>query len=181
MELFFDDGTKIGFINNHGLFDIDSNKYVDFTLDNCKTYMGHRFVKCDRYHNRIATLLRIEIVTKYTNSYTLVTNQNINCIANGMLNITSVLYGVYNIFKYDKKLTFNCNEIRGDIEKYGLYEYSNFAHLIDKDVFDAYGFKYFKISIAKELMTYDILLFYIKWLKSCIDSGEALIYKGKIK
>lgn len=176
MQLSFDDGTQIGFIESHGLFDIELNRYVDFNLDNFKTYVGHHFIKYDNGINSIVKLVKAELVSKLTSSYTLVSSENLNCVANGLLNITSVLKGIYNIFEYDENHNYILDKMNEDIERYGLYEYSDFKDLITEKIFIDYGFKYFKVSIGKGLMTYDTLLFYINWLKSCINSGEAVIY-----
>lgn len=110
----------------------------------------------------------------------MVANQNINCVANGMLNITSVLYGIYNIFEYGEGLRFDLDLAKEDIDRFGLFAISDFKGIIDSSLFEAYNFKYFKVSIGKGLMSYEQLLFYIKWLKFCMDSGEAIIYKGQI-
>ncbi len=176
MQLSFDDGTQIGFIESHGLFDIELNRYVDFNLDNFKIYVGHHFIKYDNGINSIVKLVKAELVSKLTSSYTLVSSENLNCVANGLLNITSILKGIYNIFEYDENHNYILDKMNEDIERYGLYEYSDFEDLITEKIFIDYGFKYFKVSIGKGLMTYGTLLFYINWLKSCINSGEAVIY-----
>lgn len=180
MELTFEDGTKIGFINSHGLFDCELRRYVDFTIDTYKNYLGHAFIKCDGKRNAPVKLVDVEICTERTVSYTLVANQNLNCVANDMLNITSVLHGIYNIFSYDENLKFNKNDVEDSVKKYGMYSPSDFKNLFDEALFEAYGFKYFKIAIGKEILTYEILMYYVQWLKSCMENGEAVIYKGHI-
>lgn len=176
IKLKFDDGTNIEFINNHGLFDLTLNRYVDFTIDNYDSYINHTFIKYENGVNVSVKLIGVEIVNKKTGSYTLVSQGNINCIGNGLLNITSVLYGVYNIFEYDKNHNFDISKMQSDIEKYGLYNYSDFDDRISYKIFIDYGFKYFKVSIGKGYMTYNTVLYYIDWLHSCIDNGEAIIW-----
>lgn len=176
MELMFDDGSYIGFINNHGLFDVTLNRYVDFTSENYNNYIGHEFIKYNQGNHEKVTLKGVNIVHKTTGSYTLVTSENLNCVGNGLLNITSVLYGVYNIFDYDENYCYDMNQVESEITQYGLYTYDDFKDLISEKIFVDYGFKYFKISIAKGYMTYEILMYYINWLHSCIQNGEAIIY-----
>ena len=176
IEMVFDDGTHIGFINSHGLFDVDENKYVDINPNNYKNYIGHRFLSYKAGELKIVVLSRAELVEKWTSCYTLVSSENLNCIGNGLVNITSVLKGIYNIFDYDKNHNFDSGEMKSDIERFGLYQYSDFKELISEKIFVDYGFKYFKVSIGKGLMSYDTLLFYISWLKNCINNGEAIIY-----
>lgn len=176
IEMFFNDGSHIGFISSHGLFDVDENKYVDINPKNYKNYIGHQFLSYKANKFKIVVLSRAEIVEKRTSCYTLVSSENLNCIGNGLLNITSVLKGIYNIFDYDRNHNFDRCQMKSDIERFGLYEYSDFKDLISKKIFVDYGFKYFKVSIGKGLMNYDTLLFYIRWLKNCINNGEAIIY-----
>lgn len=176
IELGFDDGTSINFIDSHGLFDVDQNEYIDINPLNFKDFIGHRFVSYKSNRILVSTLIKAKIKERKTISYTLVTSENLNCVSNGLLNITSVLKGVYNIFDYDNDFKFDANNMKKDIDKYGLYEYSDFEDLITEKIFIDYGFKYFKVSIGKKLMTYDTLLFYIRWLKNCISNGEAIIY-----
>lgn len=176
LELRFDDGSYIGFINNHGLFDVTLNRYVDFTNDNYLSYIGHQFIKHYQNKHQIITLKEAKIVKKVTNSYTLVSSENLNCVANGLLNITSVLYGIYNIFDYDENYCYNHQQVELEIKKYGLYTYDDFKEIISEKIFIDYGFRYFKISISKGLMTKETLIYYIHWLHSCIQNGEAIIY-----
>lgn len=176
IELGFDDGTSINFIDSHGLFDVDQNEYIDINPLNFKDFIGHRFVSYKSNRILVSTLIKAKIKERKTISYTLVTSENLNCVSNGLLNITSVLKGVYNIFDYDNDFKFDANNMKKDIDKYGLYEYSDFEDLITEKIFIDYGFKYFKVSIGKKLMTYDTLIFYIRWLKNCISNGEAIIY-----
>ncbi len=176
MELYFDDGSYIGFIENHGLFDATLNRYVDFTYDNYKSYIGDEFIKYDNGQNKYVTLIDAKLVNKETNSYTVISSENQNSVANGLLNITTVLYGIYNIFEYDENHVYDLDSMNANIALYGTYSYEDFAHLITEKVFNDFGFKYFKVAIGKGLMTYDQLIGYIYWFYDLIESGEAVIY-----
>ena len=101
INLDFSDGSNIGFITCHGLFDLDENKYVDINENNYLNYIGHRFAKGLGSEYEEIVLVNASIIEKITNSYTVLSSENINCEANGILNITSVLVGIYNIFDYD--------------------------------------------------------------------------------
>ena len=176
IELYFDDDSYIGFIENHGLFDLTLNKYVDFTLDNCFKYIGHKFIKYENNKEKVITLTKVKINEKLTNSYTLVSSENLNCVANNLLNLTTILYGIYNIFDYDENHCFIKEQVENDLAKYGAYNYEDFKGKINEKIFIDYGFKYFKVAIGKGILTEDILDFYINWLFSCIKNGEAKIY-----
>ncbi len=176
IELYFDDDSYIGFIENHGLFDLTLNRYVDFTLDNYFKYIGHKFIKYENNTEKVITLTKVKINEKLTNSYTLVSSENLNCVANNLLNLTTVLYGIYNIFDYDDNHCFIKEQVENDLAKYGAYNYEDFKGKINEKIFIDYGFKYFKVAIGKRILTEDILDFYINWLFSCIKNGEAKIY-----
>lgn len=176
MKLTFEDGTTIEFIHNHGLFDLTLNKYVDFTIENYSNYINHYFIKYDEGNNIPIKLVDVEILMKETGSYTLVSQENLNCVGNNLLNITSVLYGIYNIFDYTETHQYDLEKMNSDIEKYGVYTYSDFSQLTSYKIFIDYGFKYFKVSIGKGYMSYETVLYYIDWLHECIKNGTAIIY-----
>ncbi|MDD7394611.1 MAG: Ig-like domain-containing protein [Acholeplasmatales bacterium] len=176
INLDFSDGSNIGFITCHGLFDLDENKYVDINENNYLNYIGHRFAKGLGSEYEEIVLVNASIIEKITNSYTVLSSENINCEANGILNITSVLVGIYNIFDYDKNHNFDITLMKQDIERYGLYTYDDFKDRIDEKKFYDLGFKYFKVAIGKGILTDKILQFYIDWFYECIKNGEAIIY-----
>ena len=176
MILKFNDGNSLEFIDSHGLFDVELNKYVDFTLDSYQDYIGHHFLRVENNTFKKVKLVNAYIEEKQTGSYTILSSENLNCVANNMLNITSVLHGIYNIFNYDKNYKYCEDEVIRDIEKYGLFTYDDFKDVINEKIFIDYGFKWFKISIGKGLFTMDTLQYYIEWLGSCIENGEAVIY-----
>lgn len=176
INLYFSDGTDIGFISSHGLFDLNLNKYVDINEENYKSYIGHTFAKTLGDKVTSVTLSRANVDSKKTNSYTILSSENINCEANGLVNITSILDGVYNIFEYDENHNYDKNKMENEINKYGLFTYEDFKDRITEKRFKDLGFKYFKVSIGKGLLTSEILEYYNNWFDDCIESGEAEIY-----
>ena len=61
------------------------------------------------------------------------------------------------IFKYDNNLQYNQEEMKHDIETYGLLPYEMFKDLMTEETFNKYPAKYLKISIAKGFMTEEML------------------------
>lgn len=176
IQLIFSDKSTIGFITCHGLFDLNLNKYVNIDEKNVFSFIGHRFAKSLGLNKKIIILLDAKIVQKRTSSYTVLSSQNINCEANGILNITSVLKGIYNIFDYDENQLFDSEKMAKDITKHGLLSYADCSKIIDRKKYNDLGFKYFKISIEKGILTKEDLQYYIEWFFSCIANGEAEIY-----
>lgn len=176
ISLDFSDGTNIGFIACHGLFDLDLNRYVNIDEENYSSFLGHRFAKTLGKDKEEVVLTRASVVKKVTNSYTVLASENINCEANGLLNITSVLEGIYNIFEYDDNHNFDLAKMNEDIERYGLYTYDDFRTVIDEKKFIDLGFKYFKVAIGKGILSDTVLDYYIYWFYECIENGQAEIY-----
>lgn len=176
VELNFSDGSYIGIIESHGLFDITLNKYVDITPNNYKEFIGHQFVKYSNNTEEIITLNDAKLTAKYTGSYTVISSENLNCIANNLLNTTSVIKGLYNIFEYDDNKLFNTIDVQSSIELYGLFTYDDFKDLVSEQTYIDFGGKWLKIAIGKGILTEDMLKFYIEWYHQVINDGEAIVY-----
>ena len=176
IELYFSDKSYIGLISRHGLFDVNLNRYVDICEENCFEFLNHKFLKYDENSIKIIELIKVKIVRKKTSSFTLISSENLNCIGNNLINITSVLEGIYNIFTYDANYQYNIYEIQNDIKEIGLFTFKDFESKITQKVFIDFGFKYFKIAIEKRILTLDQLDFYINWFYELINSQEAEIY-----
>ena len=175
MYIYFSDGTRLGFIEDHGIFDIDEMRYVAITYDTVRDYIGHRFVRYGGSSDEfgIVTMIGYDIITEYTESYTIVSSVNLNHILNGMLSMTTVITGVYDYFEYDRDLRWNEEAMKRDIETYGLYTYDDWKSYTSFKVFTDFNFRYFRVSIGKGLMTEETVIGYIEWLNSCYEDGTA--------
>ena len=71
-------------------------------------------------------------------------------------------YGIFNIFEYDSSLQYNQELMNKDIEEYGLFTYEDFAHLVSEDIFNSFTTQYFTVAIAKGILTWDQLYYYIE-------------------
>ncbi len=178
MNLYFDDGTSISFIQQHGLYNITKQCYSDFRCDNYFEFIGDKFIKYENGKIKQVVLIKATTETKITESFTCLSRYNLNCITNGLLTTASDLYGLYDIFKYKKNsLQYDEKDVEESIHKYGLYEFKDFEGIVTEDIFENYGMKYFKISIGKGLMTYKDLIRYIEEeLYGLIEKGEAPIH-----
>lgn len=176
LRLSFSDGSSIGFINGHGLFDLETNRYEELRIDNVAPFVGHRFAKGLGERTNVVTLVSYSIEQKETHSLTVVSSENINCEANGFLNITSVLKGIYNIYEYDENHNFHKEAMKRDLERYGEFSYEELADKIDRKKFVDLGFRDFKVAMGKGILDWDTLNFYIRWFAKCIANGEAIIY-----
>ena len=173
MRLTFSDGTTLELIGRHGLFNVTLNEYSHFDTTTCFNFIDHEFIKYDNGVNKVVKLIDVTIYQKYVGSYTLITSQNLNSLANDMLNITTGMFGLYNIFEYDENHMFDKEQYELDVQKYGLYDYSVFEPYVEEQTFIDFGGKYFAVSIGKGYVDFETILGYIRWLDNMKQNGEA--------
>lgn len=176
VELYFDDGSYIGLIATHGLYDLTLNKYVEITQSNYKEYVNHKFAKYNENGDTDeVVLVSCSIVEKLTSSYTVITANNYNCVANGLLNVTSMLHGFYNIFDYIDNMMYNPLQVQTAIAAYGLFAYEEWSDYVSYEIFTAINGPYFKLAVGNGSITYSEIYHVIEWYYSLIESGEIII------
>ena len=164
INLKFSDGTVVKVINSHGFFDEEENDFVFITKNNVDDYLGHRFLKNTANGFETVTLYSYEITAKYTESYSILTAEHYNCMLENMFTVTEAEVHAVFLTPYDigDDLKYDEAKMQADIEKYGLYTYDEFAHLLTKEEFNALNLKHFKVAVGKGLITYEEILFLIE-------------------
>lgn len=159
INLYFDNGNVLRIVAEHGLFDKDLNKYVYITEDNAHDYIGHRFVSTTyengEYVNTFTKLVKCEITYEYIKVYNPASVWHINLVAENMLTLSA---GMVNLFEYDNNMKYDEQQMKEDIEKYGLYTYDDFKDYVTIDVFNAFPFKYYKVAVGKGLFTFEEII-----------------------
>lgn len=161
--LYFNDGTSLGTINGHGLFDVGLNKYVEITHNNVDEYVGHNFVSIDINGNittKILTGYKYEKCYEY--KYDIVTHNTLNYVAEDMLSVTHVLVSIINTFDFADGLVYDQKSMAEEIEKYGLYDYSEWEWIIDEKGFIDYNIPIMKIGVCKGLYTKEYIEYLIR-------------------
>lgn len=155
INLVFDNDqiTRISF--EHGFFDIDLNKYIYINNQNYNSMIGHRFYTIN---GSIITLIDAYITEEYVKVFSPVTYKHLNIFADDLLSITGGIYGLFNIFELNDDMTINIDKFNEDIEQYGLYKYSEWSDYMTLEEFESVNFKYFKIAVAKGIITIDELI-----------------------
>lgn len=158
VTLNFSDGTTVNTINGHGFFDVSENKYVIIDDSNVADYLGHEFVKVDGNGYTTVTLESFNISEQYTESWSILTAVQYNCILENMWTLTPaevegspeylMPYEIGEDMKYDEA------KMQADIEKYGLYTYEDFADYCTYEQFVALGLANFKVSVGKGYITW---------------------------
>lgn len=160
IKLYFDDGTVVDVIEEHGFWDCDINEYVFLRYDADK-FIGHSFSKYVSEEDGVmrrekARLVNVEIAVETTNAWSPVTFGNLCYYVNGMLSMPSDTQSFINIFEVDgETMRIDAEKFEADIEKYGLYTYEEINAIlpVPEIVFEAFGGQYLKVAIGKGLTT----------------------------
>lgn len=174
IRLNFSHKISIEIIGNHELFSTTFNKYLEINPANVKDFVGTEFLYTANNQVRKCKLLSYKINEKEDISYTIVTKNHLNVIANKLVTLTPNLQGTNSYFKLNKNHTINKKSFNSDIEKYGLFEYDEWSSIMSKDLFEAFNIKYFKISFAKGLANKETICNYVKYLNSLFEKNEAI-------
>ena len=91
--------------------------------------------------------------------YSPVTEAHFNCFANGMLNISGFMAGLYNVFDLEKnELKYDAAKKAAEIEAVGEIPYEVFASVASRELYDRNNAGWFSVSIAKGLTTAEALV-----------------------
>ena len=152
IELTFSDGTQVKVIDEHGFFNVETQKYVYLRADAYK-YIGQTFNK----GSENVTLVDVNIYDEYVATYSPVTKNTLCLYVNGMLSMPGATEGFANIFTVENmKIKAPLKDL--DVALYGLYTYEDFCSdvvEVPQEAFEAVNGQYLKISMAKGLITKD--------------------------
>ena len=168
-KLGFSDGSELTVVNvnGHGMLDATLGKYVLVTPDNVDFFVGHSFVIIDENGEaQTVQLTSYEITEDTINRYDVVTAENLNCIANGFITCSDVLVNVCNTFVLTEEFVYDLESMAADIEKYGLYTYSEWERYMTEAEFEAFGGAYFKVAVGKGLVSENDILVLLWFLNS---------------
>lgn len=163
INLEFSDGTFQKFIYEHGLFDLDLNRYVYITEENYQDFIGHRFAKEETFGYSETTLINAYTQLEFTGCYSLTTEYHLNVFVNGMFSMPGGITGLFNFFEYDENLAYERELMAKDIETYGLFTYEEFAPYMSEETFNTiFPIKYLKVSVGKGLTSFEGLEYIIE-------------------
>ena len=148
--LTFDNGTELGIVEEHGLFDGTLNEYVYIHPEDASSFIGHPFYFEDGTFTR---LLKVENVVREVRCYDIGTAYDINFFTEGLLGVAGGIEGLFNIFELGPDMKIDQAKKAADIEKFGLYDYSLLAPYLSEEVFYALNLQYLSVSLGKGLIT----------------------------
>ncbi len=167
LNLVFSDDTVIRIVHEHALFDSTLSKYVYLSVENREDYIGHEFLGV----NGKVTLEGAYITNEAVKVYSPISERHLNVIAEGMITATTSLFDLnelINAYEYDENGVYLLEKRIEDIEKYGVYEYSEFAHLFSESEYNASPLYYLKAAVGKGLITRENIEALIK---ACVALG----------
>ena len=158
LTLSFANGTEIKLVNvGHGFYDVTLDEYVLLSTDSVEEYVGHSFAFVDGEMNVSATeLVGYSITYDMVGTYDVASANNLNHIANGLIACSDTLVGISNTFDFDG-MVYDEEKMLLDIEEYGVYSYDEWSAYVTYEEFTDFNGQYFKIAIAKGLLTYEEL------------------------
>ena len=168
IELKFSDNTTVKIINLHQFMDLNLNKYVTITEESVSNYIGHEFAKRDGETYKKVKLIDFNIREENIKAYGIISAYHYNILVEDMLSTDFMKkdYDLFNYFEYGEGMKFNEEQMKIDIEKYGLYTYDDFSDYLTYEQFVAFNIQYMKISVGKGKYTFDgIISLIVEYLK----------------
>ncbi|MBO5365004.1 MAG: hypothetical protein J6A39_00030, partial [Peptococcaceae bacterium] len=164
LHLYFEDGTELKVLGEHGIFDADLNTFIFIDEDDVENYIGHKFVQQDGDSFTTVRLVGYDVAKEDTTAYTILSADHYNVLAEGMFTVTPAHIGdnFFNPFDIGEDMKYDEAAVQADIEKYGLYTYEDFAHVLTYEQFEALNLGHFKVSVGKGYVTYEGLIYLIE-------------------
>lgn len=161
INLKFSDGTEVKVITEHAFWDFNLNEYV-FLDKNASKYIGHWFNKQTGIGNNLAwtkvRLVDVTICQEYSIAWSPVTYGHLCYYVNGMLSMPGNTEGLINIFDVTgEQMAYDTDQMRKDIELYGLYTYEEFNSVmpVSEVLFNAFNGQYLKVAIGKGIIDWE--------------------------
>ncbi len=162
IKLAFEDGTTVKVVNVHGFFDADLNKWVDINAANVEDYIGHSFVQVDGDSYKTVKLVSANATKEYIEAWSILTVDYYNFVIEGLFSITPPATEQLAFFGIGEDMKYDADAKQADIEKYGLFTYDEFKHLMTYEQFEAMNVAEIKVAIGKGLITYEEVLWLIE-------------------
>ena len=155
LRVSFSDGTDVGVVMEHVFFDLTDRRFVAIhSAGQALELLGHRFAKLSGGKLTEVTLTGIMEDGTTDSYYSPVTEAHFNCFANGMLNISGFMAGLYNVFDLEKnELKYDAAKKAAEIEAVGEIPYEVFASVASRELYERNNAGWFSVSIAKGLTT----------------------------
>ena len=160
LRVSFSDGTNVGVVMEHVFFDLTDRRFVAInSADQAEILTGHKFARLSGGNLTEVTLTEITEDGMTDSYYSPVTEAHFNCFANGLLNISGFMTGLYNVFELEKDaLRYNAEKKAAEIKAVGEIPYEVFSCVASRELYDRNNAGWFSVAIAKGLTTAEKLV-----------------------
>lgn len=162
LNLLFDDDTKLSIYGDHYLFNVDTKKYELININNYINFIGNRYYAASfdgtEYIERIITLKEAFITNEYVSIFGPTPAFHLNVLSNDLLTIPGDSDPFINIFEMNELYKYDEEQMKLDIELYGLMSYETLAEYIPYEIFEYYHGEYLNVAIGKGYTTLDRII-----------------------
>jgi hypothetical protein len=155
-DIHFDDGTSVSLATSQSYFDVDALDFFTVSSMNGESCIGRRVMGMANDTLSIKTIIEVDTYDAVGDVYEVLTAYDLNFFCDGVLSRTPVagpsIFKIVDGYKYDPEA------MEADIDKYGLFEFSDFAAYMTEDEFIYMGIKYYKIGVGKGYYTIEDLI-----------------------
>ena len=153
VQLNFSNGTSVKIVDDHGFFDTSVNDFVFISQENVAEFVGHSFVCVDGDSYTTVTLDSFDIYTEVNSIWTIQVAFYNNSISNGMFTLnTPDFKGWLDYFDITDEMVYDQAHKQAEIAKYGLADYTQFAHLVSYEQFLAFNGQYLNILMGRGVL-----------------------------
>ncbi len=146
MHLRFSDDTTLEIIDQHGLFDATTNRYITVNKYNYERLIGHEFFKDDGTH---VTLLSVDAGIGTTDTGAIFTGKTMNHYFNGVLGTFVQIDELLNIFEMDENHVVIPEKMAEMLEIYGLMKLEDFGGYMAPEIYEVIdNVKYFSVVLG---------------------------------
>lgn len=149
--LTFSNNSEIKIIPPHGFLDCTRLEFVQIDSNDFEQYIGDEFLLDN---GEKAVLESVEFIDTVDEAWSLITKDDENFIANGLVSITGHRYA---LFPITENMIFDAEVKQSDIDTYGVFEYEQFADKMSEEDFYDLNCQYYKIPLEKGIIDMDYI------------------------
>lgn len=151
IKLDFEDGSELNILGSHSLLSAKDKKYIDISSSNVNDYLNTEFVLTNGNEIEEVKLVSYEIGNYFGKAYSLVGDYTNNVVVNRTLTSCPIYSNYFNdYFLYDENYCYDKNDIKDQVDKYGIYDSLLFKLTFGKNVYDSLNAKYLRVKFGNE-------------------------------
>ena len=171
MTAFFDDGSKLEMVNEHGLYDYIEKQLIAFNGENNQEYVGHKFISETNGNISYKTLVNITVEEKECEAWSIFTVGTLNAVTNDILSTNSALPIARLVTDLDNEFKYDQTKLTTIIEKYGYASYEEWAEYLDEQTYAAFNFDLVNLYIGQGITDKEEIVWWINFFYELAEAG----------